>query len=108
MKGTRTTRTENEIVDTFLQRLGSSSARHPWRVVAGWLAALIATFAVAVAAGGHPVDDYELAGSPSQDGYDLLEEHFPALSGASAQVIVKMPGEAIQPESAFQVAAAPS
>jgi RND superfamily putative drug exporter len=75
-------------MDSLLYRLGRSSARHPVRVVALWIAAVVAAFAAATASGGEPVNDYELPSAPSQQGFDQLAAHFPDLAGASATVTV--------------------
>ena len=50
----------------FLHRLGGASARHPWRVIAGWLLAMVAVFGLAAGFGGTLTDDYTIPGSDSQ------------------------------------------
>ncbi len=72
----------------FLYRLGGSAARHPWRVIAAWLAAAVLLVGLAASFGGALNDDYVIPGTSSQRAYDLLREEFPAFSGADAHVVV--------------------
>ncbi|MFG1920818.1 MMPL family transporter [Cryptosporangium sp. NPDC048952] len=72
----------------FLYRLGGAAATHPWRTVAVWLAALVAVLAVSGVAGGTTHDNYEVAGTPSQRGTDLLARAFPDMSGTDARIVV--------------------
>ena len=72
----------------FLHRLGGSAARHPWRVIAAWLAAAVLLVGLAASFGGALNDDYVIPGTSSQRAYDLLREEFPAFSGADAHVVV--------------------
>ncbi|MFT4088723.1 MAG: MMPL family transporter, partial [Gordonia sp. (in: high G+C Gram-positive bacteria)] len=72
-----------------LYRLGLWCAHRPWRVIVTWLVVLAAGLGIAVAAGGTPVNDYVLPGTESQAGTDLLTEHLPAQSGATALVVVR-------------------
>lgn len=46
---------------------------------------------LAAAAGGTPRDDYDVPGTSSQAGTDLLRERFPGLSGTEARVVVHDP-----------------
>jgi RND superfamily putative drug exporter len=72
----------------LLYRLGRSAARHPWRVLAGWLAALVLAGGLAASAGGALNDDYTLPGTGAQRATDLLREKFPAMSGTDARIVV--------------------
>ncbi|QXJ25076.1 MMPL family transporter [Actinomadura graeca] len=72
----------------LLYRLGRAAALRPWRFVAVWLVLVGAMAGLAGVAGGALHDDYTLSGSGSQKATDLLEERFPALSGADARVVV--------------------
>ncbi|TQS45760.1 MMPL family transporter [Cryptosporangium phraense] len=72
----------------FLYRLGGAAAAHPGRTIAAWLAVLVATITIAGLAGGTPHDNYNVAGTSSQRGTELLREEFPALAGADARVVV--------------------
>ncbi|WP_242901668.1 MMPL family transporter [Actinomadura terrae] len=72
----------------LLYRLGRAAALRPWRFVVVWLVLIGAMAGIAGVAGGALHDDYTLAGSGSQQARDLLEDRFPALSGADARVVV--------------------
>lgn len=72
----------------LLYRLGRAAARHPWRVIAAWVAALAFIAGLAVSFGGPFKDDYSLPGTGSQRATDVLTAQFPAMSGADARVVV--------------------
>ena len=72
----------------LLYRLGSATARHPWRVISVWVVLVAAMAALAGAAGGAMHDNYNLPGTGSQQATDLLRDRFPALAGADARVVV--------------------
>ncbi len=74
-------------VGAFLERLGRSAARRPWRFLLVWVVAAIGVGSVALASGGKTVDDFTIPGAPSQTALDLLESRFPSQSGGSAQVV---------------------
>jgi RND superfamily putative drug exporter len=60
------------------------------RLVIGlWIAAVIATGALAGGAGGGFVDNFSLPGSESQKAVDLLKDKFPQQAGDSSQVVFK-------------------
>ena len=74
-------------MSNFLSRLGTSSARH-WRrtlLIAIVLIAGIGTLGSALGAGF--VDDYRTPGVDSTRAQELLEQRFPQVSGADAQVV---------------------
>jgi len=74
-------------MSNFLSRLGTSSARH-WRrtlLVAIVLIAAIGTLGSVLDAGF--VDDYRTPGVDSTRAQELLEERFPQVSGADAQIV---------------------
>ncbi|WP_344598384.1 MMPL family transporter [Actinomadura vinacea] len=75
----------------LLYRLGRTAALRPWRFIVAWVLVVAAVGGVAGVAGGTMQDDYTLAGTGSQQAADLLEERFPALSGADARVVVHAP-----------------
>ncbi|TDE32311.1 MMPL family transporter [Actinomadura sp. 6K520] len=72
----------------LLYRLGKAAALRPWRFIAAWLAIVAVLAGLAGVAGGALHDNYTLEGTGSQQATDLLEERFPALSGADARVVV--------------------
>ncbi|MFI7587032.1 MMPL family transporter [Spongisporangium articulatum] len=75
-------------MSTLLARIGGSTAAHPWRTVAAWVVAFVVAFGLAGAFGGTAADDYNVPGTESQAGTDLLVRHFPAQSGADARIVV--------------------
>ena len=75
-------------MSTFLHRLGSGAARHPWRTLAAWLVVAGAVFALAGAVGGTPHDDWDVPGTAAQRGIDQLRDHLPGAGNASAQIVV--------------------
>ena len=68
--------------------IGAGAARHPWRVITGWLVAAALITGLAGAFGGVFQDTFAIPGSETQRTNDLLEERFPAMSGTSARVVV--------------------
>ncbi len=76
---------------SLLHRFGAATAAHPWRTIAGWLAAAATVVALAMTLGGPLVDDYTLPGKDSQRAADLLKERFPERSGTSARVVLHVP-----------------
>ena len=74
-------------MSNFLSRLGTSSARH-WRrtvLIAIVVIAAIGTLGSALGAGF--VDDYRTPGVDSTRAQELLEQRFPQVSGADAQIV---------------------
>ncbi|MFF2042812.1 MMPL family transporter [Kitasatospora sp. NPDC058170] len=71
-----------------LLRLGAGAARHPWRVIAAWLA--VATLAVlaAVAFGGRNADSMTAPGLDSQRAAELIERAGTGQEGMTAHVVV--------------------
>ena len=79
-------------MSSFLYRLGQAAARHRWRTLGIWIAAVVAIFVVGGALGGMFSDDFNLPDSESQRAYDLLAERYPAASGTSAFVVFHSTG----------------
>ncbi|SHM93852.1 MMPL family transporter [Cryptosporangium aurantiacum] len=79
----------------FLYRVGGAAAAHPWRTIAAWLVVLVSALTLAGVAGGTMHDNYNIAGTPSQAGTELLRKAFPAVSGADARVVVH--GDRVDP-----------
>ncbi|MFD1810759.1 MMPL family transporter [Rhodococcus gannanensis] len=82
-------------MNTFLSRVGSAGAAHPWRVLSLWAAVLAAAVTFAVVAGGEAHDDYDIPGLASTTGSHLLTDRFPEMSGADARVVVHSPDGAV-------------
>jgi putative drug exporter of the RND superfamily len=70
-----------------LANLARSSARHPWRMILAWVAALVIVSSIAGGLGGEFVDDFRLPDSDAQKAADQLEESFPAQAGGSATLV---------------------
>ena len=79
-------------MSSFLYRLGQAAARHRWRTLGIWIAAVIAIFVIGGALGGKFSDDFNLPDSESQRAYDLLAERYPAASGTSAYIVFHSAG----------------
>jgi RND superfamily putative drug exporter len=78
-------------MSTLLYRIGRNAARHPWRVIAGWVVVLGAVTALASSFGGVLTDNYTIPGTSTQRANDLLRDRFPAMSGTNARVVVHAP-----------------
>jgi putative drug exporter of the RND superfamily len=75
-----------------LCRLGGACARHPWRVIAVWLAAIAMLAGLAAAIGGGYRDDDAAPGSSSARANAQIEAGFPQQAGAEAHVVARWPG----------------
>jgi putative drug exporter of the RND superfamily len=73
-----------------LSALATSSARHPWRTVGGWLAAVVAAVvAIGALLGGALTTEGNPTNNPqSQRAGDVLSAAFPATAGAAVTDIV--------------------
>ena len=72
----------------LFERWPRFASRHPWRVLTGALALVVAVGALFVVVGGEYRDNFSLPGTESQRLVDLLEERFPRTAGGSATVVV--------------------
>jgi RND superfamily putative drug exporter len=82
-----------------LARLGTSCARHPYRVVAIWLLALIAIALADRVGGGVFSDNVDLPGTQSHAGATLLKASEPAAAGFSGKVVFHVASGSLQDES---------
>ncbi|MFE3637995.1 MMPL family transporter [Streptomyces sp. NPDC059168] len=74
----------------LLYGVGRACAARPWRVIAVWLVVLLAALAADRSWGGSYADDFNLSGTPSSTGADLLDAHGGAgLRGVAAQIVVR-------------------
>ncbi|MFC7308883.1 MMPL family transporter [Streptomyces monticola] len=71
-----------------LLRLGTSAARHPWRVIAAWLIAATLAVLAAIAIGGRTADSMTAPGLDSQRAAELIERAGTGQEGMTAQVVV--------------------
>ena len=86
-------------MSSFLYRLGQAAARHRWRTLGIWIAAVVAIFVLGSALGGKFSDDFKLPNSESQRAYDLLAERYPAASGTSAYIVFHATGGPLQEQA---------
>ena len=93
---------------TYLYRLGGWAFEHRRAVVAIWAPVLVARGRRAVAFGGKTNDKFSVPGTESQQAQELLEQKFPAASGAYARIVFAAPeGETLtDPENKAAVEAA--
>jgi putative drug exporter of the RND superfamily len=72
------------------RRLALASARHPWRAVAAWVAALFVAIALIVGFLGDALtgEAEQLNNPESQQAYDLLDERLPASSQSTTDVVL--------------------
>ena len=75
-------------MSTFLYRLGSTSARHPFRVIGLWLLAALAVVALQGRAGGEFDNSERVPGVESQHAADVLDDRFPSQGGLSARIVL--------------------
>jgi RND superfamily putative drug exporter len=62
---------------------------HRWKVVAGWLLALVVIAGASAAAGTSFTTDLSLPGTDSQAAAALLAANFPAAAGEGDQVVIE-------------------
>ncbi|MET3808227.1 RND superfamily putative drug exporter [Nakamurella sp. UYEF19] len=77
-----------------MSRLAHWCFEHRRRVVAGWLLALVAMFAVSTAVGSKFDLDSTLPGTDSQLAYNLLDANFPAAAGEGDEMVIHTIGGA--------------
>lgn len=70
-----------------MARLGRFCARHGWWVVAAWIVLLVGTTVGHRVANNTYSDNFQLPGSTSQKGADLLREHEAGAGGQSGQLV---------------------
>ncbi|QCB94147.1 MMPL family transporter [Cellulomonas shaoxiangyii] len=91
----------------LLYRLGRSSARHPWRVIAVWLVALLVAAGAYVGLGGTLVSTVSIPGTATDRLTQRLQEELPDTSGGTGTVVFSTEdGEAFDDAQREGVAAA--
>jgi RND superfamily putative drug exporter len=78
---------EEQRMSTWLGWIGGVAARRPWRVVIGFVAALIVLGGAAGGVGAGFTDEVRLGESDSQRAADVLAERFPAAAGDTATLV---------------------
>src|SRR5262245_10634822 len=74
-----------------LARLAGACARHPWRVVFGWLGAVVLLIGLNGAFHGKLINDFKIPGSDTQRATDLITAKFGGQKGAALRVVVAAP-----------------
>lgn len=83
-------------MSSMLYGLGRWCYRHRGRVIAIWLALLVAVGAGALGFGGSFQNDFKIPSAPSQLALDQLNMTFPEASGLSAlEIVVAPPGASV-------------
>ena len=93
-------------MSNLLFRLGGFAARRRWRVLGVWILLFITLGILGKSLGGTPVDDFNVPGTESQAGRDLLSSELPG-EGSRAQAVFKTPAgtKVADPEVAKTLAA---
>jgi uncharacterized membrane protein YdfJ with MMPL/SSD domain len=76
---------------TYLYRLGGWAFHRRWRVLGAWVAVVALVVASAAAFSGKTSDKFTVPGTESQQAQELLEQKYPAASGAYARVVYVAP-----------------
>jgi len=72
----------------LLARSAGGCARHPWRVIAGWLVVFVALIGLNAAFHGKLINDFKIPGSDTQRATDLITAKFGGHKGAALRVVV--------------------
>jgi RND superfamily putative drug exporter len=75
-------------MNRFTRAIAMASARHPWRTIATWVAALAGLFVLAGVAGGTFADDFAAKGSQSDRAMSLINDNFPEAAQGEAIVVL--------------------
>jgi RND superfamily putative drug exporter len=84
---------------------GRWTARHPWRVIAGWIGVVSVLVALMIGFGGDYQGEFAIPGTESQRAADLLAERFPAESGRDARIVFQSDGSVNDPAIRQQIEA---
>jgi RND superfamily putative drug exporter len=74
-----------------LARWTRACSRHPWRVVGGWIAAVVLLVFFVGAFGGSLRDEFEIPGSDTQKATDLIEQEFASEQGGVLNLVFAAP-----------------
>jgi putative drug exporter of the RND superfamily len=74
-----------------LARWTRACASHPWRVVGGWIGIVVVLIVLVGTVGGSLKDEFEIPGSDTQKGTDLIEEEFAEEQGGVLNLVFAAP-----------------
>jgi RND superfamily putative drug exporter len=74
-----------------LAKIAGRCARHPWRVVGGWLLTMVVLIGLNAAFHGKLVNEFSIPGSDAQKAVDLINAKFGGQKGAALRVVVAAP-----------------
>ena len=74
-------------MNKLLERLGGFAARRHWIFIIAWLVILGGTLWARHVSGGEFVNNYNVSGSGSALGLDLLNKDFPQQGGYAGQIV---------------------
>ncbi len=84
-------------MDRFTRGIAMTSARHPWRTIAGWVLVMATVFFLAATGGGTFTEQFSVPDSQSARALDLLDEGFPeAAKGKVLVVFAAEDGETLE------------
>ncbi|RRJ88339.1 MMPL family transporter [Gulosibacter macacae] len=81
----------------LLYRIGLFSYRHRWQVLVAWIVVFAGLLAAGLGLGGTMKESFAIPGTESQRALDRLEQVFPEVAGASAQVVIETTDGKIEP-----------
>ena len=88
---------KGRIMDRFTRGIAMTSARHPWRTIAGWVLVMATVFFLAATGGGSFTEQFSVPDSQSARALDLLDEGFPeAAKGKVLVVLAAEDGETLE------------
>ncbi|HEY2550045.1 MAG TPA: MMPL family transporter [Streptosporangiaceae bacterium] len=92
-------------MNRLLERLGSLAARRHWLVIIGWVIILAGLLGARNAFGGDYVNNYNVPGSQSQTGLNVLNKTYPQQGGYGGQIVFHAPkGTVAQQQAAVSQA----
>jgi RND superfamily putative drug exporter len=75
----------------LLARIAGGCARHPGRVIGGWVAVFVVLIGLNAAFHGKLINDFKIPGSDTQKATDLITAKFGGQKGAALRVVVAAP-----------------
>jgi RND superfamily putative drug exporter len=83
---------EEQIAHTgFLAQIAGGCARHPRRVIVGWLGVFVVLIGLNAAFHGKLINDFKIPGSDTQKAIDLITAKFGGQKGAALRVVLAAP-----------------